>query len=153
MKRFILPLLAVAFASLALTSCDDPQAVVLTTYYTIKPSEWQSQYSNDGNGHGTLVYYYAPCGNANLDKEAFESGAVTAYLCTDEGDKPLPYTLYNESDTDGDGVIDAFWEDHISYDIQNGGITFILQASDFRPDLTLSHIGDLQFKVCVIRNF
>ncbi|MDY5968701.1 MAG: hypothetical protein SPJ13_01615 [Bacteroidales bacterium] len=153
MKRFILPLLAVAFASVVFTSCDDTEAVVLTTYYNIKPSEWQPQYSDNGNGSGTLVYYYAPCGNSNLDAEAFQRGAVTAYLCTDEGDKPLPYTLYNQADTDGDGLFDAYWEDHFSYDIQNGGITFLLQASDFRPDLTMSRLGTLQFKVCVIRNF
>ena len=155
MKRFILPLVAMAIASLSLVGCgnDDVRAVVLTKYYTVKPADWQPQYSNNGDGTGSIAYYYAPCGNADLDMEAFQHGAITAYLCTDEGDKPLPYTVYNASDENGDGLLDTYWEEHFSYDIQNGGVTFIMEANDFRPDMTLDHIGTLQFKVAVVRNF
>ncbi len=154
MKKVILPLLAAMVASLAFSGCsnydDSVVARVRTTYYTIEKNAWKPVVDNST---GQVVSYYAECYNSNID---FTNGVVTAYLCADEGDKALPYTIYNaQTDEDGNYIE---WEDHLSYDVQQNGITFILESSDFTVYQTLNGvdgqggIGALQFKVCVVRN-
>ncbi len=145
MKKIILPMLACILASLSFSGCsydDSVVARVRTTYYTISPNDWLPV--ADGN---QVISYYVPCLNNDVD---FTNGAITAYLCHEDGDKALPYTIYN-SQIDAQGFI-VEWEDHLSYDIQSNGITFTLESSDFSTHETLNNIGKLQFKVCVIRN-
>jgi hypothetical protein len=148
MKRILLPMLAMMVAAFTLTSCSDDDIVgarVLTTYYDIHNDQWQAAKDNNGN----VLYYYVECSNNNVD---FENGAVTAYYCTTDGDKALPYTIYNALDQDSNGVLDYYYEDHLSYDIQKNGVTFILESSDFGVEHTIANVGELQFKVSVIRN-
>lgn len=142
-------MLACIVAALSLTGCERQEDVigarVLTTYYTVHNDQWQAATDNSGN----VLYYYVKCDNQNVD---FEKGAITAYYCTKDGDKALPYTIYNATDENNDGTLDHYYEDHLSYDIQSDGVTFILESSDFGVTHTMDQVGEMQFKVCVIRN-
>ncbi len=147
MKKIILPLLACFIATLSFSSCtnydDAIVARVHTTYYKVKQNEWKPVVDNAGH----VLYYYVECANHSVD---FLNGAITAYFCAQEGDKALPYTIYNAQTDESGNYLE--WEDHLSYDVQQNGITFILESSDFSAFETLNTIGELQFKVCVIRN-
>ena len=143
-----MPVLASLLVAITFAGCTDDDTVgarVRTSYYTVHNDEWTPVKDSDGN----LLYYYVKCSNTNVD---FDNGAVTAYYCTEEGDKALPYTIYNAADVNNVGTIDAYYEDHLSYDIQKDGVTFILESSDFNVAETMARVGEMQFRISVIRN-
>ena len=145
MKKFILPMLA---AFILLTGCGE-KARVITTYYTVSPSQWEYSMTVDPVTRiATVDYAYSTWENIDIDEEVIMNGVVMVYFIDENSrDNILPYTLYKSDDN---GVL---YQERMEYDIELGKITFKIKDSDFQTMMSMANIGTLKFKVSVIRNF
>ncbi|MCF0211682.1 MAG: hypothetical protein HUK17_02135 [Bacteroidales bacterium] len=135
LTKLILPLVAVV---ILLAGCGR-EVELTTTYFTVKPGDWQS--------NGTS-YAYAECPFPELTENVIQGGAVMVYFIDQNGyDNQLPYLLpYYETLEDGS---EGLFFENVRYDLKAGFITFIVQQNDnyvFLPTATM------QFKVCVFQN-
>lgn len=153
MKRFILPFLVAVVSVFAFGGCRDheviPTSRVFTSYYTIPDYSHNIVWNKFADAQGRTLYYYATINNSDITDNIIKTGAVLAYYCHKDGDKILPYTMYQE-DAQKPG---AFYEDMLSYDVKPGSITIMLSSSDFGTDNTISHVGPIQIKVSTIGNY
>lgn len=140
-------------SSVVFSSCGDDKVVptsrVLTSYYTIPDYSHNIVWQKLTDDQGRTLYYYATIPNSDITDNVRETGAVLAYLCHADGDKLLPYTMYQE-DAANPGV---FYEDMLSYDVKKGSITVMLASSDFGVDYTINNVGPIQIKVSAIGNY
>lgn len=145
MKKFILPMLA---AFILLTGCGE-KARVITSYYTVSPSQWEYSMTVDPVTRiATVDYAYSTWENIDIDEEVIMNGVVMVYFIDENSrDNILPYTLYKSDDN---GVL---YQERMEYDIELGKITFKIKDSDFQTMMSMANIGTLKFKVSVIRNF
>ena len=141
MKKFILPMLA---AFILLTGCGE-KARVITSYYTVSPSQWEYSMTVDPVTRiATVDYAYSTWENIDIDEEVIMNGVVMVYFIDENSrDNILPYTLYKSDDN---GVL---YQERMEYDIELGKI----KDSDFQTMMSMANIGTLKFKVSVIRNF
>ena len=144
MKKLLLPMLA---AFVMLTGCGE-KARVITSYYTVNPSQWEAAVTLNADNTYTTDYYYSEWENIDIDEEVIMNGVVMAYYIDGNGrDNILPYTLYF---TDDNGTP---YQERIEYDIEQGRITFKIKDTDFNTAESMANIGTMKFKVSVIRNF
>ena len=144
MKKLILPMIA---AFVLLTGCGE-KARVITSYYTVKPNQWEYSITTYNDGTYTTNYAYSVWENIDIDAEVIMNGVVMAYYLDNDGrDNILPYTLYF---TDDAGVP---YQERFEYDIEPGKITFKIKDTDFNTQASMANIGTMKFKVSVIRNF
>lgn len=145
MKKLILPLIA---SFLLLTGCSE-KAHVVTSYYTVKPNQWElatTRYPSTGTY--TVNYAYSSWENIDITPDVIETGVVLAYYIDENGrDNQLPYTLYF---TDDNGVP---YQERIEFDIETGRITFKIKDTDFQTEASMANIGVMKFKVSVISNY
>lgn len=153
MKKFILPLLVAVVSTIAFSSCDGDKVVptsrVLTSYYTIPDYAHNIYWQKLVDNQGRTIYYYATIPNSDIKESVIETGAVLAYFCHKDGDKILPYTMFQE-DPNKPGT---FYEDMLSYDVKSGSITVMISSSDFGADYTVENVGPIQIKVSAIGNY
>ena len=126
------------------TTCNHDFAVVDTYYYTVKPGEWREEPApNRGDGPYLFTTYRLSKITANV----IENGVILCYLIDDNGrDNVLPYlrpwgfNSFNEP-----------YSQNVRFDVEQGLITFIIEASDlefpYRPS------GNMRFKISVIQNY
>ena len=144
MKKLLLPMLA---AFVMLTGCGE-KARVITSYYTVNPSQWEAAVTLNADNTYTTDYYYSEWENIDIDEEVIMNGVVMAYYIDGNGrDNILPYTLYF---TDDNGEP---YQERIEYDIEQGRVTFKIKDTDFNTAASMENVGTMKFKVSVIRNF
>lgn len=138
MKKFILPLLAVAFLA---TGCQkDPDIInyytgseVRTAYYTVHDNQWM----NGGD------FYYVNCENPDINKMVVDNGAVVACVWNVGNWYDLPY-VYPMATTAGTVV-----PENVRFQYGEGMVTIVVQDMDgYLPDPVY---GDMTFKVSVVR--
>lgn len=134
-------------AFVMLTGCGE-KARVITSYYTVNPSQWEAAVTLNADNTYTTDYYYSEWENIDIDEEVIMNGVVMAYYIDGNGrDNILPYTLYFTNDN---GV---HYQERIEYDIEQGRVTFKIKDTDFNTAQSMANIGTMKFKVSVIRNF
>lgn len=151
MKRFLIPLLAVAMMLLA-SSCAKEyiteehyhnttnvyENVTSTTEYVVTANDWVTE---DGLG-----YYYASYSNDNITEAVERSGIVVVYVFDDNRWNMLPYVYPYYSAAE-----DKTWAENIRFDWSVNEVTFIVQDLDgFMPE-GMDNFPTMTFKVCVLQ--
>ena len=151
MKKFLLPMLAVAMMGVA-TSCTKEyyydehdhnnttvyENVTMTTEYYVKANDWVTE---DG-----LNYYYASYSNDNITEAIERSGLVVAYVYDDGNWNMMPYVYPYYSAAE-----DATWAENLRFDWNTGVVTFIVQDLDGGLPEGMESFPDMTFKVCVLQ--
>lgn len=148
-KLFLLPLVALLFAT---TGCTKEETVlvqsntyVYTEYPQVNASEWTPSYNLHGDGTYTTNYLYYTYQNPYISERLLNDSFVLTYYIDDNNyDVPLPAVIKS-----ADGLHSAI----IRYDIQMGSVTFILESIDGDYTALQNFIpATMSFKVCMMMN-
>ena len=142
MKKFLLPMIA---AFVMLSGCSE-KAAVYTSYFTVHNDQWLQISDTETDGQ----YFYSKWEAPELNDDVIMNGAVVVYLISNGKDNVLPFTEYQiGTDEFGNTV---FYQERLEYYLEPGYITFKFKSSDFNSATSMSTIGELKFKMCVINN-
>ena len=115
-------------------------AAIITHYINVETTDWNS-YNNPSNPE---VYTYATFDDDAITKNVIEQGAVLAYVVESQ-DNLLPYVFPQDLYDGGGNYVTTIMQNY-RFDLNEGQITFILEASDkelYWPS------NKLQFKVVI----
>lgn len=124
---------------LLFVSCEQNYYGSVDTYYMdVRQTDWKGVGTYGQPGFILEAAYDV----GFITQDVLENGAVLVYLVDSVlGDMQLPYVLTRRVGT-------SDFIEMLSYQIYNGGIAFMIDASDYLAD---PYAGTIQFKIVVVR--